>query len=53
MSAETEFIDKIHNLTKIVPALNPIFKFAEDLPNLIFDGVGTYGINLKLLQVWK
>ena len=51
MGTEAEFIDKVDHLTQVVPALQPVFQFAEDLPDLVFNGVGF--LSFELLQVRK
>ena len=51
MRTETEFIDAVDDFPEVVAALNPVFQFAENLPDLVLDGVGTFSRGLELFEV--
>jgi hypothetical protein len=43
MGAETQLVNAVNHFTQIVAALYAVFQFAENLANLVFNGVGTFG----------
>lgn len=51
LRAETEFIDVVDDLSQVVTAPDLVFDLAEDLPNLVFDGIRPAGPLLKAVQV--
>ena len=53
LDTEAEFINTIDHFTQIVAALDTVLQFAKNLPDLIFDGVSLFGINLEFLEVRK
>ena len=39
LRAEAQFVDVVDGLPQVVAALDAVFDLAEDLANLVFDGV--------------
>jgi hypothetical protein len=39
LRAEAQLVDMVDDLAQVVAALNLVFDLAEDLPDLVFDGV--------------
>ena len=53
LRAEAEDIDVVDDLAHVVAALDLVLDLAEDLPNLVFDGVRAARLLLELVQVGK
>lgn len=51
LGAEAEAVDDVDDLAEIVAALNLVLDFAEDLADLVLEGVGAGGLLLELLEV--
>ena len=51
LRAEPQFVDVIDDLAQIVAALNLVFDLAEDLADLVLDGVRPAGLLLKAVQI--
>ncbi|WP_216841081.1 hypothetical protein [Acidobacterium sp. S8] len=47
------FIDQLNDFAEVVARLELVFEFAEDLTNLVLDGVGTVCPLFEALQVGK
>jgi len=50
---ESKFVDVVNDLPQVVTALDAVFNLAEDLTNLIFDGIWAGGTLFKTHQVWE
>src|ERR1017187_9209482 len=53
LRAETQFVDFIDDLAHIVTALDFVLYLAEDLSNLVFDGIRPGSLLLESVEVWK
>ena len=53
LGAEAQFVDVVDDLAQVVAALNLVFDLAEDLPDLVFDGVRAGGLLREAVQVGK
>jgi hypothetical protein len=53
LRAKPQLINVINDLTQVVPALDLVFDLAEDLTNLVFDGVRPGGFLCEAMQVRK
>ncbi len=53
MGTETQFVNAINHFTQIVTALYAVFQFAENLANLVFNGVGIFGRQFELFEIRK
>ena len=53
LRAEAQFVNVIDNLAQVVAALNLVLDLAEDLPNLVFDGVRAARLLFEAVQVGK
>jgi uncharacterized protein with PhoU and TrkA domain len=51
LGAETQFVDVVDDLPQVVAALDAVFDLAEDLADLVFDGVRPGGLLLEAVQV--
>ena len=51
LRAEAQFVDVVDDLAQVVAALNLVFDLAEDLADLVFDGVRAGGLLLEAVQV--
>ena len=43
----------VDDLAQVIAALNLVFDLAEDLPDLVFDGVRAGGLLREAVQVWE
>jgi hypothetical protein len=46
-------IDQLDDFAEIVAGLELVLQLAEDLTNLVLDGVGTDGPLMEALEAWK
>lgn len=53
MCPEPELINEVYYFTKIITTLDPVFKFAEYLPDFVFNRICTCSVRLELSEVWK
>ncbi len=53
LRAEAQFVDVVDDLAQVVAAVDLVFDLAEDLPDLVFDGVRPAGLLLEAVQVGK
>jgi hypothetical protein len=53
LGAEAQFVDMVDDLAQVVAALNLVLDLAENLPNLVFDGVRAARLLLEAVQVGK
>ena len=53
LRAEAQFVDVVDDLAQVVAALNLVLDLAEDLADLVFDGVRPAGSLRKPVQVGK
>ena len=51
LRAEPQFVDVVDDLAEVVAAVNLVFDLAEDLADLVFDGVRPAGLLLEAVQV--
>ena len=51
LRGEAQFIDVFDDLAQVVAALDAVLYFAEDLADLVFDGVRAGGLLLEAVQV--
>jgi uncharacterized protein with PhoU and TrkA domain len=51
LGAEAELVDVVDDLAQVVAALDAVFDLAEDLADLVFDGVRPGGAWLEAVQV--
>lgn len=51
LRAETEFVDVVDDLPEVIAALNLVLQLAENLPNLVFEGVRAAGLGLKAMEI--
>ena len=51
LGGEAEFVDGVDDLPEIVAALDAVLYFAEDFPDLVFDGVRPRGLLLEPVEV--
>ncbi len=51
LRAEAQFVDMVDDLAQGVAALNLVLDLAENLADLVFDGVRAGGLELETLQV--
>src|SRR5690606_41712892 len=51
VGTKTKFVNAVKHLTKVIPALYAVFEFAENLANLVFNSISTFGTGFKLLEV--
>ena len=51
LGLEAQFVDVVDDLPQVVAALDAVFDLAEDLANLVFDGVRPGGFLLEGVQV--
>ena len=53
LGLEAQFVDVVDDLPQVLAALDAVFDLAEDLANLVFDGVWPRGFLLEGVQVWE
>jgi hypothetical protein len=53
LRAEAQFVDVVDDLAQVVAALDLVLDLAEDLADLVFDGVRPAGLLLEAVQVGK
>ncbi len=51
LGAEAQLVDMVNDVTEVVAALDLVFDLAEDLPDLVFDGVGAAGLLREAVEV--
>jgi uncharacterized protein with PhoU and TrkA domain len=51
LRAEAQFVDVVDDLAQVVAALDLVLDLAEDLADLVFDGVRPAGLLLEAVQV--
>jgi uncharacterized protein with PhoU and TrkA domain len=51
LRAETELVDVVDDLAQVVAALDLVLDLAEDLPDLVLDGVRPAGLLGEAVQV--
>ena len=53
LRAEAQFVDVVDDLAQVVAAVDPVLDLAENLADLVFDGVRAIGFLLEAVQVGK
>jgi len=53
LRAEAEFVDVVDDLTQVVAALDLVLDLAEDLADLVFDGVRAAGFLFEPVKLRK
>jgi hypothetical protein len=51
LGTEAQLVDMVDDLAQVVAALNLVLDLAENLADLVFDGVGTGGLELEAVQI--
>ena len=51
LAAEAQLVNVVDDLAEVVAGLNLVFDLAEDLADLVLDGVGAGGFGGELLEV--
>lgn len=51
-SLELELVHKVDDFPEVITGLELVLELAEDLPDLVFDGVRAFGVLLELLEIW-
>ena len=53
LGGEAEFVDMVDGLAQVVAALDAVLDLAEDLANLLLDGVRPRGPLLEAMEIGK
>src|SRR6267143_1100997 len=53
LRAETQLVDVINDLAKVIPALNLVLNFSKDFPDLVFDRVRPSRALFETVQIGK
>jgi hypothetical protein len=51
LRSKAEFVDVVDDLTQVVAALDAVLYLAEDLADLVFDGVWAAGLLLEAVKI--
>ena len=53
LRGETQLVNRVNDVPQIIPTLNPVLNFPENLADLVFDGIRPGGFLLEAMQVGK
>ena len=51
LGAETQLVDVVNDLAEVIAAVDLVLDFAENLANLVFEGIGAARFLLEAVQV--